>query len=167
MPHESHQCECDVVPGFSLGEKICAHATLYGGVFAGTYGIFQSSPVVAVSYLLMVLVGFILLVRYTVCSRCPHLLEAGDCLFLGPELMRRLFSPNHTGPLHAWQYAIFFGTFGVTMLVPLWFLPRAPVPIVVCIVLMAAMMVMLRWRVCTKCHTTVCPLNARREGAAS
>jgi len=128
------------------------------------YGIWLSSPYFAAAYLAYTLGSFTLLMRYTVCARCPHLLTAGDCLFLPPSLAKKLVSTKHAGPLLPWERAIFFGAFLGAALFPVWFLLQEPALLGAFIVLMGGSFLGLLLHFCKECHTTVCPLNKRRAG---
>jgi hypothetical protein len=156
--------ECGQVGGFSPGEKIITRATFNAGILIGAYGIWLSSPYFASAYLAYTLGSFTLLMRYTVCARCPHLLTAGDCLFLPPSLAKKLVSTKHAGPLLPWERAIFFGAFLGAALFPVWFLLQEPALLGAFIVLMGGSFLGLLLHFCKECHTTVCPLNKRRAG---
>lgn len=145
---------------FSLTEKITAGILFNGGVLVGTWGIWLSSPLMALAYVVYALGSFTLLMRYTICTRCPHLLEAGDCLFVPAKLGRRIIVGPRTGPLSLWQRGIFYAAFVGTFLLPVWSLLPHGALLVTYALLVVGLMAAFRFHFCSKrCLVAVCPLN--------
>lgn len=153
---------CGAVPGFSLAEKILFQGAFYLGLAMGFLGLWAAGPLWALGWLACAVAGFTLLVRYTVCARCPHLSRAGDCLFLPPSLVRRLAAPGRAGALNWVEKGIFFGAFGVTVLGPVPWLVHRPAYLAVYVLLWSAFLAGMLLKVCRKCAVTACPLNRCR-----
>jgi len=62
---------------FSLKEKIITQCGFHGGILIGAYGLYLSHSY-AIAYLLFSYIGISLLMRFTVCPRCPHLFDGND-----------------------------------------------------------------------------------------
>ncbi|MCP4215910.1 MAG: hypothetical protein GY765_14750 [bacterium] len=84
MDTENNKTICS----FSLKEKLYAQISFHGGVLTGAYGLFLVSAGLGIAYLLYAYIGILLLMRYTVCPRCPHLRVANDCLQLHPSMTK-------------------------------------------------------------------------------
>ena len=79
----------ELIGKFSFLEKLYAYSTFNIGIFIAAYGLFIQNKTLAVIYLFYSYIGIFLLMRYTVCPRCPHLLEANDCLNLPASITKK------------------------------------------------------------------------------
>lgn len=127
MSRQRQGTDCGSVKGFSTGEKIFAQGTFNAAVIIGAYGMGLQSPLLALIYVVFAIGSFTLLMRYTICARCPHLLVAGDCLFLPASLAMKVISEQHTGPLTGWGKVILYCAPLGTMLIPVYWLLSSPI----------------------------------------
>ena len=146
---------------FSWGEKLFVVGTFYGFIAVGAWGIWPASPGAALAYVAYALVSFFLLMRYTVCARCPHLFEENDCVFVPVPLVKTFVKPRQ-GPLKWWEYLIVLCAPGGTVLIPLYWLIHAPLTLIVYLILAVTCIGTLKRRICTKCRVEVCPMNSNR-----
>lgn len=151
------RASCDTVPGFSLGEKVAIRTGFFLGVGLGAWGIWSESPVMAAGYVLLTVAAFGLLTRYTVCTRCPHLKEADDCLFMPAPLAKRIVA-DRSGPLSVTEYLILLLAMG-SMLLPLPWLLTQPLLFGGYVLACASWMAGLYWRICPRCQVKECPLQ--------
>lgn len=152
--------ECDQDLRFSIMEKCIAGVLFNGGVLVGTWGIWLESPGLALAYLAYALGSFTLLMRYTICPRCPHQLEADDCLFVPPKLARRIIDRQRKGPLPLWQIGIFYAAFVGTFLIPVPFLLDHGMLLLVYAALIGGLLAAFRFHFCSRrCRVAICPLN--------
>jgi len=161
----SKQCQgtdCGSVKGFSAGEKIFAQGTFNGAVIIGAYGMALQSPLLALAYVVFAIGSFTLLMRYTFCARCPHLLVAGDCLFLPASLAKKVISKQHSGPLSGREKIIMYSAPLGTICIPVYWLLPSPVLLACFFIFAGACVLGLRMHFCKECQTIVCPMNARR-----
>lgn len=166
MPVENDGCDCSQVKGFSLAEKVYFQATLNIVVVLGAVGmLLQGAYLLAIGYLIFVLGGFILLMRYTVCARCPHLLEANDCVFLSASLAKEVVSKDTTGPLKWWERSILCVVPAGTVFGPIYWLMSSPLLLAGFVVAAVGCVLGLYMYLCKKCRTTVCPMNRYRPSA--
>lgn len=149
---------CPQVIRFSFGEKTFIRSTFYLSVLIGMYGMWPASPGLALGYGVFVLVAYGLLMRYTVCARCPHLLQAGDCLFLPAPLAKMLVVPRE-GSLSAAEHVIALAAVLGTILIPVYWLVAEPWLLGVFLLLTLGYAVGLKGHVCKKCQVAICPCN--------
>lgn len=153
---------CSDVCTFSLGEKLIVRSSFFVGVAIGAYGMWLANAWLAVGYLLYAAVGYSLLMRYTVCSRCPHVLVANDCLFI-PASLVRAFVAKRTGELLGWEKGILLCAVIGTAGLPLYWLLSDITLLSVYLLSTIGCFVVLYLRMCKrKCQVVVCPLNGRR-----
>ncbi|BBD09281.1 hypothetical protein [Desulfovibrio ferrophilus] len=158
----SEHGQCAKVGGFSLKEKLFAQGTFNLAVIIGAYGMWVLSPILALGYLVYALGSFTLLMRYTICARCPHLLQAGDCLFLPASLARKIIATDRSGPLGLGEKIILYAAFVGTFLTPVILL-SSPLLFWGYILFAGGCLVGLVLHFCKHCHNAVCPLNRRCE----
>lgn len=147
---------------FSRGDKLLVSGTFYGSIAVGAWGIWPTSPGAALGYLAYALIGYVLLMRYTVCARCPHLFEENDCLFVPVPLAKTFVKPRQ-GPLQRWEYLLALCVAGGTIIIPLYWLIHTPLTLIAYLILTATCIASLKRRICTKCRVEVCPMNRNRE----
>lgn len=157
---ESKDC---TVCTFSLGEKLLIRTTFVLSILLGAVGIWMFRPGVAVAYLAYAVVSYFGLMRYTVCSRCPHLFQANDCLFLPVGLAKR-FVLRREGELTAWERLLLDSAVIGTAVIPLFWLISVPMLLVLYVLVTVGCGVAIVKLVCSKkCRVDVCPLNKRMQ----
>ncbi|MDC0336121.1 hypothetical protein OAN24_04435 [Pseudodesulfovibrio sp.] len=161
MSNKCQGADCGPVKGFSTAEKIFAQGSFYAAVIIGAYVMAVQSPLLALGYVVFTIGGFTLLMRYTVCARCPHLLDAKDCLFVPASLAINLISKQHTGPLSGWEKFIVFSAPLGTIFIPVYWLLPSPVLLACFLLFSGACVFGLRLHFCKECQTIVCPMNPR------
>ena len=146
---------------FSLGEKLLLRTTFVLSILSGAFGIWLTSPAVAVAYLAFAAVSYFLLMRYSVCARCPHLFEADDCLFL-PAFLVRKFVARREGQLSWWERLILDSAVIGTAVIPVFWLYSIPWLLLYYVAVTVGFgYVLIRFVCARKCEVDVCPLNKR------
>ena len=148
---------------FTLWEIFSVQFSFIAGITAATYGLSLSNINLGIAYLLYVLITYLLLVRYTVCPRCPHLLVADDCLQLPTRLTKIIISTKRNGPLNRYEIIIFNLAWYGSLLIPIYWLLSKPIILVAFIVLYGGG-VLLRTKLhfCSKCENKVCTKNRNK-----
>jgi hypothetical protein len=150
---------CAHVAGFSFWEKAIVRVSYYLAALVGVYGMWPVAPGLALGYAAFVLGAYYLLMRYTVCARCPHLFQAGDCLFVPAPLAKTFIRPR-PGRLNAWEFAILLAAPLGTLLIPLYWLAARPVALAAFVLLNLGCAAYITRRICRrKCRVLICPLN--------
>lgn len=149
---------CTKVCTFGLGEKLFIRVAFYVAAIVGTYGIWLSSPSLALAYAAYVGIGYGLLMRYSVCARCPHVFVANDCLFMPAPLVKLIVAPRQ-GRLAVWEAGVAVCAVSGTVAIPLYWLADHTALLVTFLVLTGCYFVGLVGRICKKCQVEVCPLN--------
>jgi hypothetical protein len=149
---------CDNVITFGSGEKLWIRSTFYLSVLIGMYGLWPAGPGPALGYLAFVAVSYGLLMRYSVCARCPHLFVAGDCLFMPASLARKLVSPR-SGGLKVWEAGVALAAAVGTVAIPVYRLAAEPLLLALFLGLSLGYVIGLAGHVCRKCQVEVCPCN--------
>ena len=158
---------CESICKFSLKEKLYAQFSFNGGIIIGAYGLLQHSRTLAVLYLLYSYVGIILLMRYTVCPRCPHLKVAGDCLQLHPSLTKKIISPNRKGPLNRHEKFLFVTVLYGILIIPLYWIASNLFVLIPFLILYGGLLLSLLLYFCRYCRNTVCIQNQYKKFTAS
>jgi hypothetical protein len=141
---------------FSLAEKFYAQITFHGGILVGAYGLFLNSTALGIAYLLYAYIGIILLMRYTVCPRCPHLLVADDCVQLHPKLTKKIISPNHTGSLSLTEKIIFVSVLYGILILPIYWIASNTIILILFLLLYGGQLLGLHLHFCPKCENKIC-----------
>lgn len=158
MNADSKDRDCSNVCTFGFGEKLFIRSAFYLAFLVGAYGIWLSSAALALSYAAFVGIAYLLLMRYTVCARCPHVFVAGDCLFVPASLVKMFVSPRQ-GRLTMWEGVIAVVAVAGTAAIPIYWLAAQTALLGLFIALTFAYLVGLVGRICKKCQVEVCPLN--------
>ncbi|BCS87598.1 hypothetical protein [Pseudodesulfovibrio sediminis] len=153
---------CSNVCTFSFKEKLFARTTFILGVLIGAYAIWLSSLVLALVYLGYAVGSYYLLMRYTVCSRCPHLFQADDCLF-APAPIVQTFVSARSGPLNGWERLILFGAVFGTVAIPVYWLVSSLWLLSLYVIFSGGCFLGLVLRICKKCQVEVCPMNRNAD----
>ncbi len=150
---------CKSVCGFTLKEKMYAQLSFNGGVLIATYGLYLHSPVLAIAYFLYAYVGILLLIRYTVCPRCPHLHVAGDCLQLHPSIVKKIISKNRNGHLNIYEKVLFVIVLYGILILPVYWISSNSVVLILFLLLYGGLLLSLHLYFCRKCRNVVCIQN--------
>lgn len=150
---------CGSVRGFTLKEKLFAQISFNGGVIIGTYGLFQHDISLAVIYFLYAYIGIFLVVRYTVCPRCPHLHGAGDCLQLKASLTRRIISKNRKGPLNLYEKILFVMVIYGILIFPVYWIASDLIVLILFLLFYGGSLLGLWLYFCRECQNQTCIQN--------
>jgi hypothetical protein len=145
---------------FTLWEKFSVQFSFWAGIASAAYGLSLSNVILGVIYPLIALSAYFLLMRYTVCPRCPHLNIAGDCLQVPVRLTKIIVSPNRTGPLNLQEKIIFnFAWYG-SLLIPIYWLLSTPIFLAAFLFLYGGgLLLQTKLRFCPKCENKICMKN--------
>ena len=153
--------QCDSPCTFAVGEKLFVRTTFVLSVLLGAWGIWGSSPGAALGYMAYAVFSYFLLMRFTVCSRCPHYLVAGDCLFMPVRWVRLFVRPRH-GELTWWERLVLDSAVLGTAVIPLFWLVSVPLLLILYLIVTVGCGLFLVRRICSrKCRVGICPLNKR------
>lgn len=144
---------------FTVKQKLYAQISFNGGVLVGTYGLYQHNTPLAVIYLLYSYIGILLLMRYTVCPRCPRLLVAGDCLQLPPFLTRRIISPNRKGPLNIYEKGLFISVLYGIFIIPVYWIASNLIVLILFLLCYGGLLLSLWFYFCRDCRNKSCVQN--------
>lgn len=156
--------ELNCASTFTFKEKLFAQFTYNAGVIVATYGLFLNNPSLAVAYLLFAYIGILLVVRYTICPRCPHLHEADDCVQLPAPIMKLIISSDRKGPLSITEKlllpVVLYGTF----MLPIYWIASNKLVLLLFLMLFGGHLLGLHIHFCQKCENTSCIQNKRVAG---
>lgn len=145
------------VMGFTLKEKIFAQFAYNGGVIVGAIGLYTVNPIIAVGFLLYAYVGITLLMRYTVCPRCPHLLVAGDCVQLPAAAVKVIISSSRKGQLNLMEKTLFFAVLYGNLVLPIYWLLSEPIYLAAFLIIYGGGSLLgLHLHFCRRCENIVC-----------
>jgi len=161
MSKQCQDADCGPVKGFSVGEKLFAQGTFNAAIITGAYAMALQSPLLALGYVVFAIGSFTLLMRYTICTCCPHLLVAKDCLFLPASLAIKLISKQRSGSLSGWEKFILYSAPLGTILIPVYWLLSSPILLACFLLFSGACVFGLRLHFCKECKTIVCPMNSQ------
>jgi hypothetical protein len=147
---------------FTFREKLFAQLTYNAGVIVAAYGLFLNSPSLAVAYLLYSYIGILLLIRYTICPRCPHLHVANDCVQLPSSIMKMIISSNRKGPLSLPEKILFLLVLYGTFMIPIYWIASNKVILATFLLLFGGHLLGLHIHFCQKCENTSCIQNRQR-----
>ena len=109
---------------FSAKEKIVAAIPFNLSILIGAYGLYLTNWVLTAIYLTFAYIGVLVMMRYTICPRCPHLLEGNDCLNMPASLVKKLIAKNRTGPLNIYEKTLHRTVnYGMLLIPVYWLIP--------------------------------------------
>ena len=149
------------IPKFTLKEKVFAQFTYNSGVWVAAYGLYLNNARLGIGYLLCAYFGIFLLVRYTICPRCPHLHAANDCVNLPAFFMKKIISKQRKGPLNTSEKCLFVTVLYGTLIFPVYWLSSNAVLMTAFIVLFGGHLLSLKLHFCKNCENKVCIQNKR------
>ena len=110
---------------FTRTEKVVAALPFNVCILIGAYGLYLTSWMLTAAYLAFAYIGVIVMMRYVMCPRCPHLLVGNDCLNLPAPLVKRLIDKSRSGPLNAREKLLHRVVKYGMLVIPLyWLLPH-------------------------------------------
>lgn len=143
---------------FSLKERIICRIGFYGFMAIGTYGMYKQSPLWAMIYVLVALLGFTAVILPSLCVHCPYPSKHNTCLFLPPALLNR-FYPYKKPPMSLFKKIATFTVFAIFLIMPQpWLfndLPMLGLFWLLCLPLLAVFPAYY----CKRCRHIECPLN--------
>ena len=146
---------------FSLKEKFYAQISFHGGVLTGAYGLSLVSTSLGITYLLYAYIGILLLMRYTVCPRCPHLRVANDCLQLHPSITKIIISPNRKGALNIFEKIFFCMVYYGILLLPIYWIASNTIILVLFLLLYGGLLLTMHLHFCPNCENRICIQNRK------
>ncbi len=144
---------------FTFGEKVYAQFTFNAGVIVGVYGLFLNNTSLGIAYLLYSYIGILLLIRYTVCPRCPHLHMANDCVQMPASIMKRIISSQRTGELNRYEKILFVMVLYGILVLPIYWLVAKPVLLVLFLGFFGSHLLGLHLHFCPNCQNKSCIQN--------
>ena len=158
-----HTNDINSICTFTLREKIYAQFTFNAGVLTGAYGLFLKNKILAFFYLLYAYVGIFLLMRYTVCPRCPHLHEANDCVQLHPSLTKIIVSPKRKGPLTIFEKILFIMVLYGILILPIYWIYSNTIILVLFLLFYGGQLLGLHLHFCRNCQNRSCLQNRNKS----
>jgi hypothetical protein len=144
------------IPKFTLKEKLIAQLTYNSGVMVGAYGLYLNNTSLGIGYFIGAYLGIFLLVRYTICPRCPHLRVADDCANLSASIMKKIVSKKRKGFLNTFEKGLFIvGLYG-TFVFPIYWLASNIILLTAFILLYGGHLLSLQMHFCRKCANKCC-----------
>lgn len=151
------RAECDEpIPKFTLKEKLFAQFTYNLGVMVAAYGLYLNHTSLGIGYLVGAYIGIFLLVRYTICPRCPHLLAANDCVNLSAPIMKMIVSTKRKGPLNTFEKSLFIFVLYGAFIFPIYWLSSNSVILMAFVLLYGAHLFSLKMHFCRNCLNKSC-----------
>ncbi len=148
---------------FTLKEKIYAQFTFNAGVLTGAYGLFLNNTILGISYLLYSYIGILLLMRFTVCPRCPHLHVANDCVQLHPSITKIIVSPKRKGPLNMFENILFIMVLYGILILPIYWIYSNTVIFVLFLIFYGGQLLGLHLHFCRECQNHSCIQNRNKN----
>ena len=110
---------------FSTAEKIVAAIPFNSTILIGAYGLYLVSWVLTAINLAFCYIGILAMMRYTICPRCPHLLQDNDCLNMPAPLVKKLIAKNRKGPLNNCEKMLHRTVnYGILIIPVYWLIPN-------------------------------------------
>ena len=148
---------------FTSLEKFSVQFSAFAGITAATYGLCLTNIYIGIAYPLYVLISYFLLMRYTVCPRCPHLLVADDCLQVPTRLTKIIISNKRNGPLNQYEKIIFNLAWYGSLLIPIYWLFSKPIILVAFLILYGGGVLLLtKLHFCSRCEIKICMKNRNK-----
>lgn len=147
------------IPKFTYKEKLFAQFTYNTGVMVAAYGLYLKNAGLGMGYLISAYFGIFLLVRYTICPRCPHLLAVNDCVNLSAAIMKKIISTQRKGPLNLSEKILFIVVLYGTFVFPIYWLSSNIFLLIVFVVLYGGHLASLKLHFCRHCVNEYCIQN--------
>ncbi len=144
---------------FTLKEKLYSQITFNAGVLVAAYGLFLNNTILGIFYLYYSYVGILLVMRYTICPRCPHLHVANDCLQLHPSIVKHVVSPTRKGPLNIYEKILFVMVLYGILILPIYWIASNTVVLVLFLLFYGGQLLGLHLHFCRDCQNNSCIQN--------
>lgn len=155
--------DIDSICTFTLKEKIYAQFTFNAGVLTGAYGLYLNNTILGISYLIYSYIGIVLLMRYTVCPRCPHLHVANDCVQLHPSITKIIVSPKRKGPLNLFEKILFVMVLYGILIIPIYWIYSNILILVLFLLFYGGQLLGLHLHFCRDCQNRNCIQNRNKN----
>jgi hypothetical protein len=152
---------------FSFGEKLYAQFTFNAGVIVASYGLFLESTILGIAYLLYSYIGILLVIRYTICPRCPHLCISNDCVQMHSSIMKMIVSPRRHGPLNVYEKILFFMVLYGIFILPINWIASNTVILLLFLLLYGGHLLGLQIHFCSNCQHKSCIQNRNKKSIDS
>lgn len=152
----------DSLGTFTFKEKLFAQFTYNIAVMIAVYGLYLNNKSLGIGYLIGAYIGIVLLIRYTICPRCPHLHVANDCVNLPAPIMKKIVSPNRKGTLNIFEKSLFIIVLYGTFILPIYWLSSNIIILIAFIILYGGHLLSLRVHFCKNCANKSCIQNRGR-----
>lgn len=107
----------------------------------------------------VLLVGGCRAMLYSICTKCPHILD-GTCRHVLPgSVALVLLKPRKATPYTFWEYFILAAVIAFVVVFPQYWLWKQKVFLIVFWVLAAISAIQILTRVCRTCNNELCPFN--------
>jgi len=148
---------------FTFKEKLYSQFTFNAGVLVGAYGLYLNNAILGISYLLYSYIGIMLLMRYTVCPRCPHLHEANDCVQLHPSIAKIIVSPKRKGPLNIYEKILFVMVLYGILILPIYWIASNTIILILFLLFYGGQLLGLHLHFCRDCQNKSCIQNRNKN----
>ena len=159
--HDQHSI--NVTGKFSLFEKIFMGIGFYAITIIGVFGIYMESVIWSLIYIGFLVLGFLVLLGYGLCSHCPHPYKYSDCLFppLG-QLFKKMYK-YRPEPLTVIDKIAFFIIMGGIVVIPQYWLFKNYTILAIFWIFCVPTCAGLLLYECKKCQNLKCPFNLVKQ----
>ncbi len=158
--------DCMLLDRFSIKERIVMRTLWTAFTVVGAYGIYLQSPLWAVLYLVLTLLGFALVVLPALCAHCPYPSQHDTCLFMPPGVIRRFYP--YKGPDMSTKGKISaFGAMAGMVIMPNFWLVSSPLLLLLFWVFALPALAAFPRHFCKRCRHFSCPMNKAQSPQAS
>lgn len=160
MQKEGKSSICNL--SFTKREKIFAQSTFNAGVIVASYGLFLENKLLGIGYLLYLFFSFLLMMRYTICPRCPHLNIANDCVNLSPSIVKMIVS-NRKGPFNNLEKILFILALYGVFIFPIYWIASDIIILVLFLLFFGGHLLGLHLHYCPNCQNKSCIQNSNKN----
>jgi len=119
------QEHCKGALTFTRVEKVVAAIPFNASILIGAFGLSLMSWTLTAAYLSFAYIGVLVMMRYVMCPRCPHLLVGNDCLNMPVPLVKLLIDGSRSGPLNIREKLLHRAVkYGILVIPLYWLLPH-------------------------------------------
>lgn len=147
---------------FSSFEKAYARITFNAFFITGVYAIYKNNIIAGTSYILFVLIGILLIMRYWICPRCPHIEKYSDCLNLPYKGTVKIIKKYSSLPLNKTEKIYYILTLSGFAIIPQYWLAKNSKHLVIFWIFAILFYGGLLLHFCRKCLNTLCPLKIKK-----
>ncbi len=125
--------------------------------------VYLSNWIAAIAYLIFIYGGFIVMMRYVMCPRCPYLLEGDDCLNAPVGLVKKIISKKRQGRLNVSEKVFTKVMQFSPVIIPLyWLIPQLHL-LISFVVFYAFGQLTFIFHFCKNCENRYCVQNRKRS----